>query len=1134
MDVRTTENEFRSVLVGWLNDFLAKGNYPFEIATSDPSLEVLDSRKFPDVALWLNREARMGFCFWELKTPETKILDSRLLKNAWEKTVAINGKYFVTWNMQQAAIWELTEDNAHYHKISKEYPPIYAIERAEDWLRPDNQRELKKLAREILDDLTQLHKKGRLILITPDATFFVNKIRDANDQLVTLFGRALNEMFNRDRVFRGEFDKWARLQGVPDPGSAEYFEVASRQAVYRLMVKILFYTALRFHRHELPPLDLPKVGADEAHEILRGAFAKARAIDWYAVFEEELIDNVLWPDGAVDIIATLLTELEEFNFYDLAQDIFGAVFEQLIPYDERHLLGQYFTREELVDFINGFCIKTANDKVFDPTCGTGTFLLRAYDRLVDMGNRNHRDLLSALWGNDIAHFPASIATVNLFRQKFEDTANFPRVIVDDFFDLEPGKTFPFPPPTEPGIEGQTIEVPVPTFDALVSNFPYIRQELIEKKVKGYKDQINDVLAADWPEFRERLSGQADIYAFMFLHAAKFLKPGGRLGVVTSNAWLDTKYGYILQKFLLEKFKLVAIVESRCEPWFEQAAVNTIFTVVERCTDEDERRANPVKFVKVKRRFKDMFPEDLKREQKKRWSNVNSKVSVIENAGQEYVKLDGGRFVNTLSGHKRLENGDFVIRVRNQAEMYDELLETGKTVKWGKYLRAPEVYFEILEELGDRLITFKEAAEIDRGLTTGNNKFFYIKPEEAEEKSIEEDYLVPLVKSPKDSGNILIEKEDTKLLLFNCHETKDNLRKKRHYGALKYIEESSKKATSYGVSYPEVLSVKDNKPGWWAVRDIKKTHILCVKAYDDKLRVFYSDEPIVCDQRLYYVTPKKLLNNKLLAAVFNSTLISLFRELTGPLMLGEGVLDISVENFEEYLELPDLDILGKKDRGAILVAFDALSIRRIEPVRKEFQKPDRRAFDEAVLKALDLDPDKYLDRLYKGVERLVTERIELGKMRAKIKKSRVVRDLSKVKEEVLRDFSFRPFPEDFVGDRKPDEYKHIGVTNGPYSLGGFFMGKYDVLNARGELMYQGDSELEAKFIIYSHKPDTYSLQIPLEPQVIQNAVVEYERYLNDEYERLFRAFADRLGDVARAERLTNEVFADYGVPLIFRD
>ena len=60
-----------------------------------------------------------------------------------------------------------------------------------------------------------------------------------------------------------------------------------------------------------------------------------------------------------------------------------------------------------------------------------------------------------------------------------------------------------------------------------------------------------------------------------------------MGIVTSNSWLDVAYGYELQKFFLKNFKIVAIIESRCEPWFEDAAVNTVVTILERCKDKEQ-------------------------------------------------------------------------------------------------------------------------------------------------------------------------------------------------------------------------------------------------------------------------------------------------------------------------------------------------------------------------------------------------------------------------------------------------------------------------------------------------------------------------------------------------------------------
>jgi len=77
-----------------------------------------------------------------------------------------------------------------------------------------------------------------------------------------------------------------------------------------------------------------------------------------------------------------------------------------------------------------------------------------------------------------------------------------------------------------------------------------------------------------------------------------------MGIVTSNAWLDV--GYALQRFLLDHFKIVAILESHCEPWFLQVAVNTVVTIVERCSDPVQRDDHLPRFVKVKRPLADVY------------------------------------------------------------------------------------------------------------------------------------------------------------------------------------------------------------------------------------------------------------------------------------------------------------------------------------------------------------------------------------------------------------------------------------------------------------------------------------------------------------------------------------------------
>ena len=85
-DIKTTENEFRSQAVTWLNEYIAQGATPFEMATSDPSLKSESGVSFPDIQIWLNRQARQGFCGLELKTPKTPktpIDDPELLNSFW-------------------------------------------------------------------------------------------------------------------------------------------------------------------------------------------------------------------------------------------------------------------------------------------------------------------------------------------------------------------------------------------------------------------------------------------------------------------------------------------------------------------------------------------------------------------------------------------------------------------------------------------------------------------------------------------------------------------------------------------------------------------------------------------------------------------------------------------------------------------------------------------------------------------------------------------------------------------------------------------------------------------------------------------------------------------------------------------
>jgi len=695
------------------------------------------------------------------------------LEKTLEVAQTLNSIYFATSNLRDTILWRTPKKGT---SISKEYrlKNYFTIQQIptvpNPVINPSIEALLKQRVKEILQDLKTLSKIGHLYVVDIDASFFVHRLHQAVEKISPLLKKSLSAQFYLKPQFKKEIYAWAVKQGIANYEQKEFLEALSRQIIYRLLGKIIFYESLRRYLKELPEPDFSSLDPSLILKKLAECFEKAKHIDYQAIFEEEIIDQVLYPENALLELRSLLDDLQRYNFSHMPQDVIGNVFEKLIPYEERHALGQYFTREDLVDFINAFCIRSKDDFILDPTCGTGTFLIRGYDRLKFLGERNHSKLLQKIWGIDIAHFPAQLATINLYRQRIEYFENFPRIISKDFFEVTEDTVFQFPPPRNDFENEGFIKEPMPKFDCIVGNFPYIRQELIEKKVGGYKRFLERALAKDWfiiypdafklkeknrikdylknninispliEKAKLNLSGQADIYAYLFFHCGHFLKEGGRMGIVTSNAWLDVAYGYGLQKFFLNNFKIIAVVESRCEPWFEDAAVNTIFTILERCSDEKGRQNHLVKFVKLKKKFKDLIPWDMKFSNL-RWQGVDRLVEKIENTGSELYKLEGTKFVCALKGYRTYEDSNFRIRVLRQGELLEELEREGRTAKWGKYLRAPQVYFEILEKCRDKLVPLKEIGDVETYLNTGGaDKFFFIPENKIDQLDMPNDFL----------------------------------------------------------------------------------------------------------------------------------------------------------------------------------------------------------------------------------------------------------------------------------------------------------------------------------------------------------------------------------------------------------
>ena len=128
-------------------------------------------------------------------------------------------------------------------------------------------------------------------------------------------------------------------------------------------------------------LDLP---VDDPAAVLSGRLLSDEGI--VGAVEADFFDWPLIADGGDELVRTLAAETERFRLRDVEVDVLKSLYESLIDPDERHDLGEYYTPDWLAARVVAAAIEhPLEQRVLDPSCGSGTFLFQAMRRLIEAG-----------------------------------------------------------------------------------------------------------------------------------------------------------------------------------------------------------------------------------------------------------------------------------------------------------------------------------------------------------------------------------------------------------------------------------------------------------------------------------------------------------------------------------------------------------------------------------------------------------------------------------------------------------------------------------------------------------------------------------------------------------------------------
>ena len=100
----------------------------------------------------------------------------------------------------------------------------------------------------------------------------------------------------------------------------------------------------------------------------------------------------------------IVKELEKYNLSATSDDVKGIAFEQFLGTTFRGELGQFFTPRTIVDFMVEVLDPQEGETICDPTCGSGGFLIKAFEYVRDKIEKDveqyKRDLKAKLFNEE--------------------------------------------------------------------------------------------------------------------------------------------------------------------------------------------------------------------------------------------------------------------------------------------------------------------------------------------------------------------------------------------------------------------------------------------------------------------------------------------------------------------------------------------------------------------------------------------------------------------------------------------------------------------------------------------------------------------------------------------------------------
>jgi len=497
------------------------------------------------------------------------------------------------------------------------------------------------------------------------------------------------------------------------------------EIVQRIIDRLIFIRCCEdkgINPEDLRLYDITNEVDSKAYPKLKLIFTKYNEVynsGLFAPNKDNDCDNIELNGGIIKKLVKLLYDSKNddfvYNFEWISADVLGQVYEQYLGMilaqtksgnaklkegqAHKKEQGIYYTPTYIVEYIvkntvgellKDKKIKPKDIKILDPACGSGSFLIQAFDVLNE--NLSQTDeykqrkidgrgmyslktdiIKNNIYGVDLDNKAVEITKLSLLLKASEKDRKLPS---EEYIHIKHGNSLI----DDPAIAGTAAfkwedqfkdVIDNGGFDVVIGNPPYVNIFNLPELERNY-----------FQKQYKTATNKSDLYAFFVEKVIiKLLRKDGYLGFIISNTWTSIQSFESLRKFILENTMVDRIVPLELGI-FPDANVVPIILIVKKTTDKQAILKNKIKIFKFEN---NLFKLDKEIPQKTfleskghifSFSRNQESKSIFDKINKNIILL--GDIASFSLGIKSSDNDKFVSLSKSN-ESYKKIIK-GRNIK----------------------------------------------------------------------------------------------------------------------------------------------------------------------------------------------------------------------------------------------------------------------------------------------------------------------------------------------------------------------------------------------------------------------------------------------------------------------